>query len=116
MCTVYIYSMYIVYAYMCMLICVYSYYVYMYVYRYFASDSTVKVAQGVSGAVVDKGSLREYLPYLLQGVRFGLHDIGANAIVELREMEASGRLRFQLRSPAAQGEGAVHSILAYDKR
>ena len=84
--------------------------------RYFASDSVVKVAQGVSGSVVDKGSMREYLPYLLQGVRLGLRDIGAKSISNLRILEASGELRFQLRSPAAQGEGAVHSILAYDKR
>lgn len=84
--------------------------------RYFASESTVKVAQGVSGSVVDKGSLREYLPYLLQGVRLGLRDIGAQSIEDLRNLEGEGKLRFQLRSPAAQGEGAVHSILLKDKR
>lgn len=80
--------------------------------RYFASEATVKVAQGVSGAVVDKGSLREYLPYLLQGVRLGLRDIGAKSTTQLREMQVKGELRFQLRSTAAQGEGAVHSVMS----
>ena len=31
---------------------------------------------GVSGSVADKGSLRQYLPYIVQGVRQGLVDIG----------------------------------------
>lgn len=84
--------------------------------RYFASDSVVKVAQGVSGSVVDKGSMRQYLPHLLQGVRLGFQDIGARSPSELRAKAQSGELRFQLRSPAAQGEGAVHSVHAYEKR
>ena len=84
--------------------------------RYFASDSVVKVAQGVSGSVVDKGSMRQYLPHLLQGVRLGFQDIGARSPAELRAKAISGDLRFQLRSPAAQGEGAVHSVHAYEKR
>ena len=83
--------------------------------RYFATESVVKVAQGVSGAVVDKGSMREYLPYLLQGVRLGLREIGASSIDDLRSLENADELRFQLRSPAAQGEGAVHSVVSVDK-
>jgi len=45
--------------------------------------ASVKVAQGVSGAVVDKGSLKRYIPYLTQGVRHGLQDMGAISVTEV---------------------------------
>lgn len=83
--------------------------------RYFASGAPVKVAQGVSGAVVDKGPLRKYLPYLIQGVRHGLQDIGVSTVAELHQKRECGELRFELRSSAAQREGGVHSLHAFEK-
>merc|ERR1719395_492062 len=76
--------------------------------RYFGSGATVKVAQGVSGSVQDKGSLRRYMPYLVQGVKHGMQDVGASSIEELQRQLYSGSLRFELRSPAAQREGGIH--------
>lgn len=83
--------------------------------RYFASGTVIKVAQGVSGAVADKGSLRQYLPYIVQGVKQGLQDIGYETLDELKLAKESGDLKFELRSAAAQREGQVHSLHTYDK-
>merc|ERR1711904_264181 len=51
--------------------------------RYFAEDLNVKVAQGVSGAVVDKGSIEKFIPYQLQGVRLGMQKMGVKDISSL---------------------------------
>ncbi|KAF1774466.1 IMP dehydrogenase / GMP reductase, conserved site [Phytophthora cactorum] len=67
--------------------------------RYFATHAAVKVAQG--------GSLMRYVPYLQQGIKHGLQDLGQSSL------EA---LRFELRTPAAQREGNVHSLHTYEKR
>merc|ERR1711920_1043892 len=84
--------------------------------RYFGTTSTVKVAQGVSGSIQDKGSLRNYLPYLTQGVKHGLQDIGAKSVEDLRERLYSGGLRFELRSAAAQREGGVHGLHSFERK
>merc|ERR1712032_249493 len=70
--------------------------------RYFGTNSSVKVAQGVSGTVQDKGSVHRYLPYLIQGIRHGFQDIGASSTGELQRLMYAGEVRFELRSSAAQ--------------
>jgi len=84
--------------------------------RYFGTQTTVKVAQGVCGTVQDKGSLKNYIPYLTQGMKHGLQDIGANSLDKLREMLYAGELRFEIRSPAAQREGGVHGLHSFEKK
>ena len=84
--------------------------------RYFASTARVKVAQGVSGSVVDKGPLSRYLPYLAQGLKHGMQDAGLASVPRLQSAMRAGELRFELRSPAAQREGGVHDLYSFEKR
>lgn len=84
--------------------------------RYFGTASVVKVAQGVSGTVLDKGSVHAYLPYLMQGLRHGFQDIGASSTTKVHEQLYAGRLRFELRSSAAQREGGVHGLHSFERK
>jgi IMP dehydrogenase len=83
--------------------------------RYFGDTTKVRVAQGVSGSVVDKGSIRRYLPYLTQGMKHGFQDLGIRSVAQLHEAQASGTLRFEQRSMAAFAEGGVHSLHSFEK-
>ncbi|KAJ7071414.1 IMP dehydrogenase/GMP reductase [Mycena amicta] len=84
--------------------------------RYFSESSAVKVAQGVSGDVQDKGSVRAFLPYLYVGVQHSLQDIGVRSIADLQQGVAAGKVRFELRTASAQVEGGVHGLNSYKKR
>lgn len=84
--------------------------------RYFSESSTVKVAQGVSGDVQDKGSVKAFLPYLYVGVQHSLQDVGVRSVGALQESVREGKVRFELRTASAQVEGGVHGLNSYTKR
>ncbi len=84
-------------------------------HRYLEQEESIHLAQGVSGTVVDKGSIIDYVPYLMQGVRHALQDVGVASVTELHEAMREGRLRFERRTPSARAEGGVHSLHSFQE-
>lgn len=83
--------------------------------RYLAHQEKIKVAQGVSGTVVTKGSIGTFVPYLVQGIKHGFQDIGARNISDLHQKLYEGIIELELRSVSSMRDGNVHGLYDYQK-
>ncbi|CAL9095132.1 hypothetical protein MUK42_03040 [Musa troglodytarum] len=84
--------------------------------RYLGDTLKLKVAQGVVGAVADKGSILKFIPYTMQAVKQGFQDLGASSLESAHDLLCSEVLRLEVRTGAAQAEGGVHGLVSYEKK
>mmetsp|Transcript_17765 Transcript_17765/g.45067 ORF Transcript_17765/g.45067 Transcript_17765/m.45067 type:complete len:508 (+) Transcript_17765:102-1625(+) len=84
--------------------------------RYHSDTQSLKIAQGVSGTVKDKGSVRALVPFLAQAVKQGYQDLGTCSTEVAHKFLRSGKMRLEVRSGAAQAEGGVHDMNSYEKK
>ncbi|XP_073279793.1 inosine-5'-monophosphate dehydrogenase 2-like [Primulina huaijiensis] len=81
--------------------------------RYLGDKAKLKIAQGVVGAVADKGSILKFIPYTMQAVKQGFQDLGASSLQSAHDLLRSGVLRLEVRTGAAQVEGGIHGLVSY---
>ncbi|EFJ09536.1 hypothetical protein SELMODRAFT_165452 [Selaginella moellendorffii] len=84
--------------------------------RYLGEKAKMKIAQGVSGTVADKGSVLRLIPYTMQAVKQGFQDLGVKSVKEAHKALYDGHIRLEVRSGAAQVEGGVHGLVSYEKK
>uniref|UniRef100_A0A5B7BHS8 Inosine-5'-monophosphate dehydrogenase n=1 Tax=Davidia involucrata TaxID=16924 RepID=A0A5B7BHS8_DAVIN len=84
--------------------------------RYLGDTAKLKIAQGVVGAVADKGSILKFIPYAMQAVKQGFQDLGASSLQSAHDLLRSGVLRQEVRTGAAQVEGGIHGLVSYEKK
>lgn len=84
--------------------------------RYLGDKAKLKIAQGVVGAVADKGSILKFIPYTMQAVKQGFQDLGASSLQSAHDLLSSRVLRLEARTGAAQIEGGIHGLVSYEKK
>lgn len=84
--------------------------------RYHSDTQAIKIAQGVSGTVTDKGSVSGIMPFLIQAAKQGMQDVGALSISLVRRQLYNGVQRMEARTNAALKEGNVHDMHSYEKQ
>lgn len=50
----------------------------------FSESDAIKVAQGVTATIRDRGSMHKFIPYVFRGVQHGFQDIGVLSVEDLQ--------------------------------
>lgn len=64
--------------------------------RYLGDTAKLKIAQGVVGAVADKGSVLKFVPYTIQAIKQGFQDLGASSLHSAHDLLRSSTLTLEV--------------------
>ncbi|NGX57512.1 MAG: Inosine-5'-monophosphate dehydrogenase [Chlamydiae bacterium] len=81
-------------------------------FRYGIERSALRVPEGVTGMVSSRGSIAEWIPCIMQGVRQGLHKLGMKGIDDIHRKVAQNQIKIERRSEGAKREGDIHGLYA----
>lgn len=65
--------------------------------RYLGDKSQMRIAQGVSGTVADKGSVLRLVPFTMHAVKQGFQDLGLQSISAARGALSCGNITMEVR-------------------
>ncbi len=81
--------------------------------RYSLQKQIVRVPEGVSGRVMVRGPISQWVPYLMAGVRQGLQKLGAQSISGYHTLVEKGEIGVEMKTAAARQEGTVHDVYGF---
>ncbi|MFC1613022.1 IMP dehydrogenase [Patescibacteria group bacterium] len=79
--------------------------------RYSVKKNGFKAAEGVPASVTNKGSIYEWLPVIIAGVKQGMQKIGCKSLEEIITKSKKEKIRVELRTSSAQMEGNTHDLI-----
>jgi IMP dehydrogenase len=71
-----------------------------------AAGNAGTASESVACAVVDRGSVKSFLPYLIEGVKRDIRRLGVRNVPQLHEDLYNYQTRFHIRTPGAYGAGS----------
>ena len=81
----------------------------------YLDNNDIFIPQGVAGFIDSKGSLNEFIPFLMKSVKLGLQDIGCIDIQTLHKDNKEGKILYEIRTTNSFRESQVHSLLTYNE-